>query len=497
MSTKPAAKKVFPVGMLAEGRPCAVVGGGKVALRKAELLLAAGADVMVISPDLHEDLARLVGEGAVRHVARGFEAGDVDGCCLVFAATNDIGVNTAVLKACRDCGIPACSVDKTWTQGDFITPATFRKGDITVAVSTGGRSCRRSRLVKDSLARHVDTVETAGLLVMGTSHNYLSLDEREPFHLAGERSEAMAGMLDQVWGLHEFAILNTCNRAEMLAVVTRDSAIESILKRILGYDHLGDDKYYVKRDHEAFAHLAVAMAGLLSQTPGENHIVAQVKDSVSEAVEHGWAGGMMQEWLSSALHVQKHIRAAIAPLLHGQEIEDLCLKYLAAECGDWESRNIMVVGTGVIGQGLVRRLVAEGHKVIWCAHRTEPEIPAGSESNVRLCNMNELRDRVAEVNAIITATAGQGHVLHTGHAPFFDQEHEILIVDLAMPRNVAPELGGLTGHIRVVDLDDLKHWYRREMADMSRAFELGKETVAEHRGMYDKLTAGFTGNNAE
>ena len=71
-----------------------------------------------------------------------------------------------------------------------------------------------------------------------------------------------------------------------------------------------------------------------------------------------------------------------------------------------------------------------------------------------------------------------------------------IVVDLAMPRNVAPELNGLAGSIRVVDLDDLKHWYRREVADMARIFEVSKEIVQQHKEMYEKLTQSFQGRNA-
>ena len=86
--------------------------------------------------------------------------------------------------------------------------------------------------------------------------------------------------------------------------------------------------------------------------------------------------------------------------------------------------------------------------------------------------------------------------MHQGHAPFFDQEKELTIVDLAMPRNVAPELENLSPNIDVVDLDDLKHWYRRKAADMARVYEVSKEVVDRHQEYYDKIVHSFQGGNA-
>ena len=484
-------KSVFPVGLLATGRPCLVVGGGKVALRKTRLLLDAGAEVTIVSPDLVPELKECVERMNVRYIDRQFNSDDVPGCFLVFAATDDAAVNRRVLECCRSRDVLGCSVDSTWVDGDFVTPATFRKNDLTVSVSTGGKSCRRSKLVKESLARHVEMVESAGLIVMGTSHNYLSIREREPFHLAGRRLQNVADMLAQVWGLHEFALLNTCNRIEFMGVATRSASVEKVLKRILRFDQLESDGFYIKRDNDAFAHLSVMNAGLLSQTTGENHIVAQVKDAVAKATEEGWAAGMMQQWLSCALHISKDIRRETAALLHGQEIEDLCLNYLETELPDWRRQRVMVVGAGVVGMSIVRQLTAQGRRVTWCYHCNKPGIPKDCERLVELCTMNAVKDRVAIVDVIICATSSEGHVLHMGHAPFFDQERSTVIVDLAMPRNVAPDLNGIADSIRVVDLDDLKHWYRRKMADMARIFELSKEVVEQHADMYEKLIVSF------
>ena len=67
------------------------------------------------------------------------------------------------------------------------TPAIARHNQLTLSVSSGGNDCRQSKLVKNSLERHLRMMEAANLVVVGTDHNHLTVEEREPYHLAGHR----------------------------------------------------------------------------------------------------------------------------------------------------------------------------------------------------------------------------------------------------------------------------------------------------------------------
>jgi glutamyl-tRNA reductase len=489
-------KTVFPVGLLADERPCLVVGAGTVATRKVAGLLDAGANVVVVAPETTDEIRGLAEAGRIRLVSRDFQPGDADGTFIAFAATDDKSVNGAVLEACRERNVLCCRVDGSWVESDFVTPATFRNGDLTVSVSTGGRSCRHSRLVKDNLVRHVEMVETADLIVMGTSHRILSLAEREPYHLAGEKMHRVAGMITEVWGVHEFMILNTCNRVELIATVSRKAGTSGLLRRILSFDHLERGDYYVHRGRDAFEHMALVAAGLLSQSPGENHIVAQIKDALALAVKEGWGAGMMNEWIAAALRISRDIRRKTAPMLRNFEIEDLCMDYLKCELPDMTGVRFMVLGTGVEGTGLVRRIAGLNLECDWCYHVNQPVLPDDWADRVNLCTFNDLRDRLPDVQVIVCATASPSHVLRVAHAPFLDLENDVLIVDLAIPRNVEPGLADVVANLRIADLDDLKHWFRREAADMEAILESGRRIIEDHTDLYEKIIRSFQGGNA-
>jgi siroheme synthase-like protein len=140
----------YPLYLEMNRRRCVVVGGGAVAERKVEGLLAAGADVTVISPAASQSLRTLVAAGAVRHVAREYRSGDLAGFELVFVATDDATVNSAVFRDARTEDVWVNSADDP-NHCDFILPAVIRRGDLTVAISSGGNSPALARTIREEL----------------------------------------------------------------------------------------------------------------------------------------------------------------------------------------------------------------------------------------------------------------------------------------------------------------------------------------------------------
>ena len=492
-----ASEAVFPVGLLLDGRPCLVVGGGKSATRKVRALVETGAVVTVVSPEIQTELGESVAAGTITHHARAFVPEDVAGQFLVFAATSIEPINRRVLEECEKHNVLACSVDGSWRQGHFLTPATFRNRRVAVAVTTGGRSCRQARIIKENLARHMDLVASAGLQVMGTSHAQLNVTERERYHLVGSSFAETGALLRQVWGLHEFILLNTCNRVELIALGAPEPAVQELLRRVLHFDVLPACAQYCKTGWEAFEHLGLLAAGLLSQSPGETRIVAQLKEALRLATEAGWAGSFMASWLSAGLHISKHIRETTGPLLGHVEIEDLTLQYLQAATPELHGRRLLILGGGKIGEGMIRRCVAAGFECTWCYHVNRPIVAPELAPQVHLISFNGLRDALGQADVILCALASSGHVLHQGHVPFFNQEQPVLVLDLGVPHNVAPELQALSDNLRVVDLDRLKAWQRQGPSELSRLQEVARMAVAEHRDLYDKLVGDIQGGGAE
>ena len=323
-------KKIYPINLIPKGRKCLLVGGGKVASRKVSKLLEAGFNVTVLAPQISESILRSASNNPIRIIRRRFESRDLDeSYFIVFAATDDRCLNRLVLSECHARGLLCSAIDENWADGDFITPASFEKNGINVAVSSSGTSCRRSKMIKNNLAKHIVMISGAELLIVGTDFKLLPLEKREKIQTTGESAETLYSMLAHIWGLHEFTLVQTCNRIELISVACPTSkGLLETLKRILKFEELGADSCYVKTGWEAFKHLSFVLAGLKSQSVGEKNIVSQVKKSVSQAISKGWAGSMTRELCDSALHISKHIRNYSAQKIKGGDIHDLCADFL-------------------------------------------------------------------------------------------------------------------------------------------------------------------------
>jgi precorrin-2 dehydrogenase/sirohydrochlorin ferrochelatase len=145
--------KTYPIFTVIDNKPCLVVGGGAVGERKVHDLLAAGARVTVVSRTLTPALAALASRGEIRYLPEDFSAARVEGMALVLAATDDPEVNARVSAAARDRAIWVNVADDP-ELCTFIVPALLRRGDLTLAVSTGGASPALARQVREELQQH-------------------------------------------------------------------------------------------------------------------------------------------------------------------------------------------------------------------------------------------------------------------------------------------------------------------------------------------------------
>ncbi len=136
----------YPIMMDLTDKPCLVVGGGKVALRKVKSLLEAGARVTLISPEIDKELA----ESGIEILQRSFEPGDTLAFKLVFAATDSRELNARISEEAAGAGIPVNVVDDP-ELCSFIVPAVVRRSDLVISVSTGGKSPALAKKIRKEL----------------------------------------------------------------------------------------------------------------------------------------------------------------------------------------------------------------------------------------------------------------------------------------------------------------------------------------------------------
>ncbi|NOU35557.1 MAG: hypothetical protein HOO88_02095 [Kiritimatiellaceae bacterium] len=436
-------KKMFPAALILEGRKCLLVGGGRVAVRKAAKLAEAGAALTVVAPEIKPPIKALSG---INLVERCFVPEDLDGAFLVFALTDNPVLNRRIVELCREKKILCSAADGNWPDGDLILPASFSEDGLTVSVSTSGRSCRRSRLLRESLSRHVRFLRDIDLIVIGADHSTGGFQSVEKLKAARTELEEL---LPCVWGVHEFMILDTCNRFEIVALISSGScaAVETVLRKT--------SDVFVSRGMDAFCRLAETAAGLRSQAFGESRIVAQIKQSLADAQEKGFAGSFLQNWTDTALHISKEIRQVTGSLLPALETEDLVSQTLKRNLP--AVGKVLIIGRGEIGQGLARRFP----DAVQISGRSD----------------DELRQQLPRADVIICATGSAGFLIDESHRPLL--RAGAVLIDLSLPRNINPELPGVIG------LSALRAAVPPGNAD--ELFAKAREIINAHRDEYDRL----------
>ncbi len=145
--------KYYPVFFDLREKVCLVVGGGTVAERKVQRLLECEASVRVVGESLSERLQSLQKSGQIQCLAGRYSAACLDGAFMVICATDDRAVNEQVMQDCRSRGIPVNVVDDP-ERCDFILPAIAEQGDLSIAVSTGGKSPALAKRLRRELEDH-------------------------------------------------------------------------------------------------------------------------------------------------------------------------------------------------------------------------------------------------------------------------------------------------------------------------------------------------------
>jgi precorrin-2 dehydrogenase/sirohydrochlorin ferrochelatase len=144
--------RLFPLFLKLSGRRCLVIGGGKISLGKVAGLLSSGAKITLVAPQVTPKIADWSRRGRLRWVRRKFRSSDLRGVFLVVAATSSTPIHRAVFRQCKKRGI-LCNIVDVPELCDFYYPAVVRRGDLQIAISTGGSSPSLAKRLRQQFER--------------------------------------------------------------------------------------------------------------------------------------------------------------------------------------------------------------------------------------------------------------------------------------------------------------------------------------------------------
>jgi siroheme synthase-like protein len=186
----------YPVNLVVAGRRCVVVGAGRIAARKIEALLAAGADVHVVAPKLGDQVRAWRDEERIDADEREFESSDLDGAWLATAATDDPVVNHAVFSAGAERRVWVNAADDP-DNCSFTLMSVIRRGDLVVTVGTGGRSPALAAWLKDRFTAELGPEYETLLELLSEAREAVRADGRSTEDADWKRA-LDSGMLDLI-----------------------------------------------------------------------------------------------------------------------------------------------------------------------------------------------------------------------------------------------------------------------------------------------------------
>jgi glutamyl-tRNA reductase len=300
-------------------------------------------------------------------------------------------------------------------------------------------------------------------LLLGVNHNTAPLAVRESLALTGEEVACcLSGLKEEQFFIEGF-ILSTCNRSEFY-VLTGDAltAVEGVCRltrEMKGVDHLADTRLrYRKTDREAVEHIFRVISGLDSMVLGEPQIIGQVKEAYSRACKAKSTGAFVNKLCHLAFRVAKRSRSETHIGEGAVSVGFAAVNSVKDRLGGLEGRTILVVGAGNHGELVCRHLESQKIGRLLISSRTAGRArELASRMGAEAVELETLSAALGEVDAVICCTASLRPVITAEHLdPALQRRNgaPLLLVDIAVPRDIDPHLGKRPA-VTLLDIDGL------------------------------------------
>jgi glutamyl-tRNA reductase len=317
------------------------------------------------------------------------------------------------------------------------------------------------------------------VVVIGLNHRTVPLDllERVTIDDLG-LTKALHDLVSRD-NLAEVVVLSTCNRTEIYAVAERFHGAYGDVRDFLSeLGHLAPEEFshhlYSHYDDAAVTHLFSVAAGLDSAVLGESEILGQVRTAWERAQAEGTSATMLNMLFRHAIEVGKRARTETSIGRHTASVSSAAVEMAANELGSLAGRRVLVLGAGEMGEGMVVSLAGAGVADIRVANRTKDRALALAERvGGRAISLDDVGAALREVDLLLTSTGASSIMLE--HADIADamadrDARPLLIIDVAVPRDVDPSVALLDG-VSLFDLDGLRTFAERGLAE--RRAEIG------------------------
>lgn len=301
------------------------------------------------------------------------------------------------------------------------------------------------------------------LMVIGLNHKTAPVEVRERFSIGKEGVRKGLDHLEEYEDIHEAVILSTCNRSEMYAVVEDAKTDLSIVKQYL-FDVVGaeediDAYLYVHEGEACVRHLFAVSSSLDSLVLGEGQILSQVKGAYAMAREAGTTSTVLNTLFHRAIATGKRVRTETRIAYNSVSVSYAAVELAKVELKGLEGRRALIFGAGKMAELTAQHLKSHGIGKIYVANRHISRARhLAADIGGEAVPFDGALKHALDVDVIVTSTGAPHYVVKTWETKQLMMKRKgrpLFFIDIAVPRDVDPEVGNLSG-VTLYNIDDLE-----------------------------------------
>jgi len=341
------------------------------------------------------------------------------------------------------------------------------------------------------------------IVVLGLNHKTAPVALRERLAFDAEQCRCALHRFKERFPGGEFAILSTCNRVELYAATQETDGFETqeLLNELAACREVRPEDFrehvYVHFDAEAVTHLLTVGASLDSMVVGEPQIFAQVKECYSIAVGAKSTGKILNRLFHHTFATGKEVYSSTNITNRRVSVAGVAVELAKQLFSEMARLRVLVVGAGEMGRLLVQHLRQAGAEDVTVVNRSyERAVRTAEENGISAARWEQMDALLERVDMVITSAAARGALFDKpAFKPIVKRRRQstLLIIDVAVPRNVAPAVGELEG-VYLFSVDDLADVVRQNVTlrenEVDRAVAIIYRKVAEFMEWLEAMRIG-------
>ena len=338
------------------------------------------------------------------------------------------------------------------------------------------------------------------VILVGLNHKTAPIAVREKCAFSRIKLKAIYQQLLDSNIIDGSVVLITCNRTEIYAA-THDvsaglAALENLLKSCSGISGSGFTQYtYQLFSYHAVSHLFAVASGLDSMILGEHEILGQVKSAYQTALDLQTSNRVLNILFQKALHVGKKVRTETGINKYPVSVSSAAAALCKEIFDTIDSKNVLIVGAGDMAELAVKHLMANNLKSVIVSNRSfDRAVKMASEVNGRAVHIESIVEELVNADIVISCTAAPHPIIRNDNCGDFLRSRngrDIVVIDIAVPRDVEPELGEISG-VFLYDIDDLQNVVEANYKERLKAAHKARDITAREAVVIDSRLASFS-----